>query len=163
MRPYPFRWIRKSHLYYIAQEALNNVLKHAKAKSVTVRLKQTKSNVKLEVEDDGNGFTPGKDNCGGMGMRNMKERASQVGGKISHFVHTRKGDQNMRNSQQGPAIKNSPVRSADMKKIKVLVVEDQTVVREGIVAILSFQPDIEVVGEAHDGFEGLQLAQLKTA
>ena len=70
-------------LYYIAQEALNNVLKHAKAKSVTVRLKQTKSNVKLEVEDDGNGFTPGKDNCGGMGMRNMKERASQVGGKIS--------------------------------------------------------------------------------
>jgi two-component system, NarL family, response regulator LiaR len=48
-----------------------------------------------------------------------------------------------------------------MKKIKVLVVEDQTVVREGIVAILSFQPDIEVVGEAHDGLEGLQLAQLK--
>lgn len=70
-------------LYYIAQEALNNVLKHAKAKSVTVRLKQTKSNVKLEIEDDGNGFTPGKDNNGGMGMRNMKERASQVGGKIA--------------------------------------------------------------------------------
>jgi PAS domain S-box-containing protein len=70
-------------LYYIAQEALNNVLKHAKAKSVTVRLKQTKSKVKLEIEDDGNGFTPGKDNNGGMGMRNMKERASQVGGKIA--------------------------------------------------------------------------------
>jgi len=70
-------------LYYIAQEALNNVLKHARAKSVTVRLKQTKSSVKLEIEDDGNGFAPGKDNNGGMGMRNMKERASQVGGKIA--------------------------------------------------------------------------------
>jgi len=69
-------------LYFIAQEALNNVLKHAKAKSVTVRLKQTKSNVKLEIEDDGNGFSPKKDD-GGMGMRNMKERASQVGGKLS--------------------------------------------------------------------------------
>jgi len=70
-------------LYFIAQEALNNVLKHAKAKSVTVRLKQTKSNVKLEIEDDGNGFAPKKDDAGGMGMRNMRERASQVGGKIS--------------------------------------------------------------------------------
>jgi PAS domain S-box-containing protein len=69
-------------LYFIAQEALNNVLKHARAKSVTVRLKQTKSNVKLEIEDDGNGFIPRKDDEGGMGMRNMKERASQVGGKL---------------------------------------------------------------------------------
>jgi two-component system, NarL family, response regulator LiaR len=48
-----------------------------------------------------------------------------------------------------------------MKKIKVLVVEDQTVVREGIVAILSFQTDIEVIGQAHDGLEGLQLALSK--
>jgi signal transduction histidine kinase len=70
-------------LYYIAQEALNNVLKHAKAKSVTVRLKQTKSNVKLEIEDDGNGFVPGRDCSGGMGMKNMRERASQVGGKLN--------------------------------------------------------------------------------
>jgi len=69
-------------LYFIAQEALNNVLKHAKAKSVTVRLKQTKSNVKLEIEDDGNGFIPRKEDSGGMGMRNMRERASQVGGKL---------------------------------------------------------------------------------
>jgi signal transduction histidine kinase len=69
-------------LYYIAQEALNNVLKHAKAKTVTVRLKQTPANVKLEIEDDGSGFTPRKDD-GGMGMRNMKERAAQVGGKLS--------------------------------------------------------------------------------
>jgi signal transduction histidine kinase len=70
-------------LYYIAQEALNNVLKHAKAKSVTVRLKQTKSNVKLEIEDDGYGFVPSRDSSGGMGMKNMRERASQVGGKLA--------------------------------------------------------------------------------
>jgi signal transduction histidine kinase len=70
-------------LYYIAQEALNNVLKHAKAKSVTVRLKQTKSNVKLEIEDDGYGFVPSRDCSGGMGMKNMRERASQVGGKLA--------------------------------------------------------------------------------
>ncbi len=46
-----------------------------------------------------------------------------------------------------------------MNKIRVLVVEDQAVVREGIVAILSFQPDIEVVGQAGNGLEAVQLAQ----
>ena len=46
-----------------------------------------------------------------------------------------------------------------MKKIHVLVVEDQAVVREGLVAILSFQPDIEVVGEAEDGIQALELVK----
>ncbi|HSG46046.1 MAG TPA: response regulator transcription factor [Anaerolineales bacterium] len=46
-----------------------------------------------------------------------------------------------------------------MKKIKVLVVEDQSVVREGVVAILSLQDDIEVVGEAKDGIDALELAK----
>lgn len=49
-----------------------------------------------------------------------------------------------------------------MNKIRVLVVDDQNVVREGLVAILSFQSDIEVVGQASDGFEAVQAApQLK--
>lgn len=46
-----------------------------------------------------------------------------------------------------------------MKKIRVLVVDDQNVVREGFVAILSFQPDMEVVGEAHDGIEAVEEAR----
>ena len=46
-----------------------------------------------------------------------------------------------------------------MTKIRVLVVEDQAVVREGIVAILSFQSDIEVVGQAEDGIQTLTLVQ----
>ena len=45
------------------------------------------------------------------------------------------------------------------KKIRVLVVEDQTVVREGFIAILSFQPDIEVVGQAEDGIQAIKLVK----
>ena len=45
-----------------------------------------------------------------------------------------------------------------MKKIKILVVEDQSVVREGVVAILSLQDDMEVVGEAVDGVAAVELA-----
>jgi len=46
-----------------------------------------------------------------------------------------------------------------MKKTKILVVEDQSVVREGVVAILSLQEDMEVVGEAADGITAVQLAR----
>lgn len=69
-------------LYYIAQEALNNILRHAAAKSVNIRLKQGRINVLLEIEDDGGGFDPRVVDHGGMGLRNMRERVSQIGGKI---------------------------------------------------------------------------------
>ena len=46
-----------------------------------------------------------------------------------------------------------------MKKIRILVVDDESVVREGVVAILSLQKDMDVVGEARDGIQAMQLAQ----
>jgi len=46
-----------------------------------------------------------------------------------------------------------------MNKIRILVVDDESVVREGVVAILSYQKDLEVVGEAHNGVQALELAR----
>jgi NarL family two-component system response regulator LiaR len=46
-----------------------------------------------------------------------------------------------------------------MKKIRILVVEDQNVVRDGVVAILSLQTDMEVVGEAENGLQALEIAR----
>ena len=69
-------------LYFIAQEALNNILKHARAKNVTVSLKNKKSNIVLEVEDNGCGFDPKTTDWGGIGMRSMRERAVQIGGRL---------------------------------------------------------------------------------
>lgn len=46
-----------------------------------------------------------------------------------------------------------------MNKIRILVVDDQNVVRDGMVTILSLQPDMEVVGEAEDGLQAVQLAR----
>lgn len=46
-----------------------------------------------------------------------------------------------------------------MKKIRILVVEDQSLVRDGIVSILSLQSDIEVVGEAGNGIEAMEIAR----
>ncbi len=47
----------------------------------------------------------------------------------------------------------------DKKPIRVLVVDDESVVREGVVAILSLQPDLEVVGDARDGIQAVQMAK----
>jgi NarL family two-component system response regulator LiaR len=45
-----------------------------------------------------------------------------------------------------------------MKKIRILVVDDESLVREGVIAILSYQTDIEVVGEARNGLEAVEMA-----
>ena len=69
-------------LFYIAQEALNNVLRHAAAKSISVTVKQGRRNVILEIVDDGCGFDPKKVERGGLGLSNMRERTAQIHGKL---------------------------------------------------------------------------------
>lgn len=69
-------------LYYIAQEALNNILRHAHAKNVTLNLKKNRQNVLLEITDDGQGFSMKKIDNSGLGLRNMRERAEQANGKF---------------------------------------------------------------------------------
>ncbi|MCX6080063.1 MAG: ATP-binding protein [Chloroflexi bacterium] len=69
-------------LYFITQEALNNVIKHAKATQVNVSMKNKKTNFILEVDDNGCGFDPKITDHGGIGMRSMRERALQIGGKL---------------------------------------------------------------------------------
>jgi signal transduction histidine kinase len=78
-------------LYYIVQEALNNVLKHAHAKSVTVSLKQTRRNLILEVVDNGEGFDAKTLDPGGMGLPNMKIRASRINAKLNVISQPGKG------------------------------------------------------------------------
>ncbi|HET6711865.1 sensor histidine kinase [Amycolatopsis sp.] len=64
-----------------AQEALNNVRRHAAASAVSVRLSAVDGSVRLSVRDDGTGFDP--DRATGFGLRGMRSRAEQVGGRLS--------------------------------------------------------------------------------
>jgi PAS domain S-box-containing protein len=67
-------------LYRIAQEALNNVVKHARAASVQIRYTAFAGRVALEVEDDGVGFEESTPQIGsGFGLLTMRERAAAVG------------------------------------------------------------------------------------
>ena len=73
----------RQELYQIAQEALNNALKHARAQEVRVLLDFQESGTRLEVSDDGSGFEPEEANRGGgLGLRGMQERARGIGGTL---------------------------------------------------------------------------------
>jgi signal transduction histidine kinase len=71
-------------LYRIAQEALNNSLRHAHAQSVSVRLQHNHRTVTLEIRDDGVGFVPSEARCkGGFGLQGMEERAARLGAQLT--------------------------------------------------------------------------------
>jgi PAS domain S-box-containing protein len=69
----------KLNVYRIVQEQLNNILKHAKATEVHIRLSQNKKTILLSMSDNGVGFDPGKKQKG-IGVANIKSRASAYNG-----------------------------------------------------------------------------------
>ena len=69
-------------LFRIAQEALNNVLKHAKATNVRLEVSATDEELILHVEDDGQGFELASARRGRWGMTTMRERAEAAGGQL---------------------------------------------------------------------------------
>ena len=69
-------------LYRIAQELVNNIIKHSNAQSVSVELFKTKTHLVLTVEDDGKGFDMENMEDAGNGLHNISSRAKSVKGKI---------------------------------------------------------------------------------
>lgn len=70
------------HLYRIAQEAMTNTARHARADHVTVRLGCRQDWLRLEIIDDGCGFAT-EPSGNGVGMVSMRERAERLGGTFS--------------------------------------------------------------------------------
>lgn len=74
---------RKHALYRIAQEAIHNVVKHAQASTITLRLACDGRDVVLEVRDDGKGFDTTRSFPGHLGLRSMQERAVRLYGMLT--------------------------------------------------------------------------------
>jgi signal transduction histidine kinase len=72
----------KMALYRIAQEAINNVVKHARAGQVRITLQWEAGRGVLSVEDDGRGFDPRYVGSEKMGLQIMRERAQAIGGEL---------------------------------------------------------------------------------
>ncbi len=72
------------HLYRIAQEAVNNAVKHAHARQITIRLAETAPELVLEISDDGSGLPKAsKRSGGGLGLGVMQHRAKAIGADLS--------------------------------------------------------------------------------
>src|SRR5215831_10846639 len=74
----------ENELYRVAQEALCNVRKHSRARSVSILLSYTSAGVVLAIKDNGQGFTMNQRQTGtqGFGLPTMCERANRLGGKM---------------------------------------------------------------------------------
>jgi signal transduction histidine kinase len=75
----------KEALYRIAQESLHNIVKHARAQTVTLRLRAPTPQaplLALDIGDDGVGFDPAGEFPGHLGLRSMRERIARLGGTL---------------------------------------------------------------------------------
>jgi signal transduction histidine kinase len=72
-----------THVYRIAQEAVNNALKHGQAKRIEITLTANCQRILLTVRDDGVGLSGGTPNPKGMGIRIMQYRAGMIGGSFA--------------------------------------------------------------------------------
>lgn len=70
------------HLYRIAQEAVNNALKHARARRITIHLTREPGALRLQIKDDGRGLPRSRKARSGMGLEVMSHRAHVIGASL---------------------------------------------------------------------------------
>ena len=106
-------------LYRIVQESLTNVVKHARARRVSILLARKNGAVKAVVEDDGRGSTRPSSPTDGFGLVGMRERLALLGGRLE--VESRRDARH--DDRRGGAGRVS---------VRVLIVDDHAVVRAGL-------------------------------
>jgi len=102
-------------LFRIAQEALANVARHARARTVTVHLGREEEMAVLRVEDDGQGFDPATAKSG-MGLRNLRERAAAAGGRVEIVARPGAGTQVTALLPLAPAPKTAVFRAVSVSQ-----------------------------------------------
>ena len=162
-------------VYRIVQESLTNVVRHAGRVAATVGVRHDGGYLYVDVVNDGGTTAAAFSDGTGTGLTGMRERAAALGGTLEagprpgggFAVHARlpaapadpaRGPQVPAAGPAGtPGTAAVPIASRPM--IKVLLADDQALVRAGFRYIAGSAPDIEVVGEAADGAAAVDLAR----
>ena len=136
--------------YRIGQEALTNALKHARGSRTRMTVRYEDSALAIEVEDDGPGSPNGNPISEGHGLIGMRERVELYGGTLVAGTGPAGGL---------PRLRPAPHREDAVMTLRLVIADDERLVRAGYRMILRGEPDIEVVGEASDGLEAVDLAR----
>jgi PAS domain S-box-containing protein len=164
-------------LYQSVRELLFNVAKHAGTSEATITLAQSPANqVLISVSDQGTGFNPDilldtdRHHPGRFGLFNVQERVEAVGGAFSLKSSVGSGttitlsaplnptpdatpETSMGISDQVPGVPQTPSH-----RLRILLVDDHAMVRQGLRSVLESYSDLEVVGEAGDGGAAIGIA-----
>lgn len=163
-------------LYQSVRELLFNVVKHAGTDEATITLVYEGDEwVKITVTDHGCGFNPtviaetDRHQPGRFGLFNVQERIEAVGGQFDVTSTPGAGtsvtliapSDSSQSAAQAPDLERtnqpdpSPIPSS--QQLRILLVDDHAMVRQGLRSVLENYPDLEVVGEAGDGESAMNL------
>ncbi len=164
-------------LFRAAQEMLFNVVKHAHVREAAIRIRRVGRCVGLVVSDPGRGFDPQElKETSGVGLFSIRERTEMLGGRMkvksaqgqgSRFSiivpDSLKAEDRRQKTDDGKwKAQGEPDPSSVLRPpssvLRVLLVDDHDVVREGLAAMLREAPGIELVGEALDGRKAIDMA-----
>jgi len=172
-------------LFRAAQEMLFNVVKHAGVREAAIQVRRRRGYVSLAVLDQGRGFDPPRlKETSGVGLFSLRERAESLGGRMQVKSAKGKGSRFRITVPDGsqavgvgphacplPTQAQSPASAVSVgtggrehedgpggPPLRVLLVDDHDLVRAGLAALLRDVPGIELVGEAPDGREAIDVA-----
>jgi PAS domain S-box-containing protein len=171
----------KAFLFRAAQEILFNAAKHAQVKEARLRLQRRRGQLWLTVADRGRGFDPQTlGQTSGFGLFSIRERAELLGGRMK--IRSAKGrgavfviaikdgrqpedrrqtteDGQPRGSLSSPLRPPSSETCPPSSRLRILLVDDHEIMRAGLAALIGEQADLEVVGQAGDGRQAIELAR----
>ena len=169
-------------LFQCTRELLMNVVKHAETDSATITLTHDAKTISLHVSDVGKGFGPAsipsrlttEAGLTQFGLFSIRERMEALGGRFEVRSAPNQGTQAKlilplselaSVPSRPPATESALAESAEAshthndRGLRVLLVEDHAMVREGLRGILEGYPDFQVVGEAVDGEDAILQAE----
>jgi CheY-like chemotaxis protein len=174
-------------LFQSVRELLFNVAKHAEVKKAQVRMNRLDDDrIRIVVADEGVGFDAARQAAGGstygFGLFSIRERIESLGGRLEIESARGRGTRITMtvpirrieiSGQRAPTLAGEPISaispeaysppsapaSAVTRRIRVLLVDDHMIVRQGLARLLQSEDDIEVAGEAADGQSAVELAR----
>ncbi len=158
-----------SMLYQCLRELIFNVIKHARVSQAVLIFSTVQGESRIQVNDLGLGFVvtdvDGRKDAeqpSSLGYFSIRERLRAIGGSYSVVSDPGRGTSVLltipRQKTTSLFLSNGPVAkypAGSTAKIRILVVDDHKLVRQGIISVLSAEKDIVVVGEAEDGMEAV--------